>query len=96
MLLAKKYKDNDVVSFKLSSGEEILGRFVREDDTTMYITKPSVLMMNQQGMGMVPFMFTVNPDDEYAINKSGIITHAITDTEIAKQYLSKTSGIALN
>ena len=58
MLLAKKYKDNDVVSFKLSSGEEILGRFVREDDTTMYITKPSVLMMNQQGMGMVPFMFT--------------------------------------
>jgi hypothetical protein len=95
MLLAKKYKDNDVVSFKLSSGEEILGRFVREDDNTMYITKPSVLMMNPQGMGMVPFMFTVSPDDEYAINKGVIITHATTDSDIAKQYLSKTSGIAL-
>lgn len=95
MLLTKKYKDNDIISLKLSSGEEILGRFVREDDQTIYITKPSVLMMNPQGMGMVPFMFTVNPDDEYSLNKSAVITHAHTDSDIAKQYLSKTSGIAL-
>ena len=95
MLLAKKYQDNDVISFKLSSGEEILGRYIREDESAYYITKPSVLMMNPQGMGMVPYMFTVNPDSDYAVNKGSVITHAVTDNEIAKQYLSKTSGIAL-
>lgn len=95
MLIAKTYKDNDVISFKLSSGEEIIGRYVREDEASYFITKPSILMMNQQGMGMVPYMFTVNPDADYAVNKSTVITHAITDNEIAKQYLAKTSGIAL-
>lgn len=91
----KTYKENDVVSFKISSGEEIIGRFLREDNDTVTITKPSVLMMNQQGMGMVPFMFTVNPDSEYQIYKSTVIVQALTDEGIAKEYLAKTSGIAL-
>lgn len=96
MLLEKKFKENEVVSLKLSSGEEILGRFLREDDRFFYVTKPSVLMANQQGMGMVPYMFTVNPDEDYAITKTSIITLSRTDHDVANQYLSKTSGIALS
>jgi hypothetical protein len=96
MLLTKKFTENDVISFKISSGEEILGRFLREDDTNFYITKPNVLMMNPQGMGMVPYMFTVDPDQEYTVFKTNIISYAKTDGEIAKQYLSRTSGIALS
>ena len=95
MLISKKFKENDVVSLKISSGEEVIGRYLREDDAYFYITKPNVLMMNPQGMGMVPFMFTVNPDQDYAISKNSIITFSITDGDVAKQYLSKTSGIAL-
>jgi len=96
MLLEKKFTENEVVSLKVSSGEEIIGRYVREDDRYFYLTKPNVLMMNPQGMGMVPFMFTVNPDEDYAITKTSIITLSRTDNDVAKQYLSKTSGIALS
>lgn len=95
MLLEKKFTENEVISLKVSSGEEIIGRYVREDDRYFYLTKPNVLMMNPQGMGMVPYMFTVNPDEDYAITKGSIITLSRTDSDVAKQYLSKTSGIAL-
>jgi hypothetical protein len=96
MLVENKFKSNEVISFKVSSGEEILGRYVREDDVSFYITKPSVLMMNQQGMGMIPYMMTVSPDAEYAIARASVITYARTDDEIGKQYLSRTSGIQLS
>ena len=96
MLLEKKFTENEVVSLKVSSGEEIIGRYLREDNDYFYVTKPNVLMMNPQGMGMVPFMFTVNPDEDYAITKTSIITLSRTDNDVAKQYLSKTSGIALS
>lgn len=95
MLIENTFKNNDIISFKVSSGEEILGRYVREDGINFYITKPSVLMMNQQGMGMIPYMMTVSPDAEYAIARTSIITYARTDDEIGKQYLSRTSGIQL-
>jgi len=95
MLINKQTKENDVISFKISSGEEIIARYVREDSDSFIVTKPSVLMMNNQGMGMAPYMFTVNPDKEYTIYKSAVITSAPTDEEISKQYLAKTSGIAL-
>lgn len=95
MLINKNYNENDVISFKLSTGEEIITRYVRQDSDIYYVTKPTVLMMGQQGMGMMPFMFTVDPDAEYAIPKNNILVHAATDVEIAKQYLSKTSGIVI-
>jgi hypothetical protein len=96
MLIENKFRSNDVISFKVSSGEEILGRYVREDDVNFYVTKPSVLMMNQQGMGMIPYMMTVSPESEYAIARASVITYARTDDEIGKQYLSRTSGIQLS
>lgn len=96
MLIERAFKENDVISFKVSSGEEVIARYVKEDSSYFYVTKPSVLMMNPQGMGMVPYMFTVNPEKEYAISKNTVITYAVTDDEIGRQYLSKTSGIALS
>jgi hypothetical protein len=95
MLVENKFKNNDIISFKVSSGEEVLGRYIREDDVNFYVTKPSVLMMSQQGMGMVPYMMTVRPEEEYVIAKTSVITFARTDDDIGKQYLSKTSGIQL-
>lgn len=95
MLIDRKYKENDVISLKISSGEEVIGRFVKEDLEHIYITKPTILGMNQKGIAMMPFMITVDPDKEHALSKNAVITYQLTDQEIAKQYLSQTSGIAL-
>lgn len=96
MLLEKsKFNENDIVSFKLSSGEELIARYVKEDMTHFVVTKPSMLVMNQQGMGMAPYMFTVNPDKDYNVNKNCVVSYAYTEDDLAKQYMAKTSGIAM-
>jgi hypothetical protein len=95
MLITKNLQENDVVSMKLSSGEEIIGRYQREDDNSIFVTKPVVLIMNNQGISMAPYMFTVNPDADYCFNKKNVTTQAATDAEISKQYLTQTSGIAM-
>lgn len=95
MFIKKNFSVNDVVSLKISSGEELIARFVSEDKDYFVVTKPNVLMMNQQGMGMVPFMMTSNPDQDYSIAKQNIIAISQTDDDVGKIYLSKTSSIAL-
>jgi hypothetical protein len=94
MLLQKsKFDSGDIVSLKLTSGEEIVGKFVSEDMMEFVLTKVVMLAMTQKGVGMAPYMVTVDPDKEYAINKQAIIMKAPTDKEIADQYIYQTTGI---
>jgi hypothetical protein len=95
MLLEKKYTENDIVSFKLSSGEEVIGKYIKDDMTSFVIKHPLMLVASQKGIGMAPYMFTVDPSKEYTFNKAAVLTHASTDKEIADQYLSQSSGIAI-
>ena len=55
-----------------------------------------VLIASQQGMGLAPFMFSVAPTSKFYLQHTGIICIAKTEAEIAKQYTTQTSGIALN
>jgi hypothetical protein len=95
MLIEAPYKDGDTVSFKLSSGEEIIGRLEKEDDTYYTLKKPMVLIANPEGLGLAPFMFSVSPDSKFNLRTSSVSCVSKTETEIAKQYTSQTSGIAL-
>jgi hypothetical protein len=79
---------------KLLTGEEVLGRFVNETDSEIHIKKPSTLAMGQQGMGIVPWMMTAQPETT-KLNKHTVIAHAPTDAEIAKAYIEATSSIKL-
>jgi len=94
MLLEKRsFTDGDVVSIKLTSGEELIGKFVSEDDSTVKLDKTLMLAMSQKGIGMAPYMMTVNPDSKINVNKNLIIVIAESDKEIASQYVFQTTGI---
>lgn len=94
MLLQKsKFDAGDIISLKLTSGEEIVGKFVSEDMMEIVLTKVVMLAMTQKGVGMAPYMITIDPDKEYAINKQAVIMKAHTDKEIADQYTYQTTGI---
>ena len=53
------------------------------------------IMASQQGIGLGPFTFTINPDARVKINKSAVLVVHKTDGEMAKQYVSSTTGIQL-
>lgn len=93
MFLEKKYDAGDVVSLKLTSGEEVIGRFVKEDMVSIVLEKPSMIAMTPKGPGMAPVMFTVNPEGSLTFNKSTVMITATSHKEIADQYVFQTTGI---
>ena len=95
MIIETPLRAQDVVTLKTIGGEEVIGRFVKEDAKTITLKKPMSLMMSQQGVGLGPFVVTVNPDIEIALNKNAILFTHKTDSEMAKQYMSSTTGIAM-
>ena len=95
MLIEAPYKVGDTVSLKLSSGEEILGRLEAEDDNNITLKKPMVLIAQQEGLGLAPFMFSVSPSGKFVMKSTAVSCMAKTEAEIAKQYTSQTTGIAL-
>lgn len=88
-------KYGDVTTIKLTSGEELIGKLDKDDDTHVYISKPMVLTMGAKGIGMTPYLFTVNPDTVVPIYRTAIAVFMASDKEMADSYLSGTSGIIL-
>lgn len=94
MLLEKsKFDSGDIISLKLISGDEVLGKFVKDDMVSITVSKPVMLAMTQKGPAMTPVMLTVNPDADFTINKSAVVLQGATVKEIAEQYIFQTTGI---
>jgi len=95
MIIETPYKATDTITIKTTAGEEVVARFVEEDDKSVTVEKPMAIMATQQGIGLGPFSFTINPDARVKINKSAVLIVHKTDAEMAKQYVSSTTGIQL-
>lgn len=95
MLFEKPRSQGDVVTLKLTSGEEIIARYEEDTSSGVKISKPMVLSMTPKGVGMMPYLFTVNPDTTITVQHSAISVVAATDTEFAKQYMTGTTGIQM-
>ena len=95
MLIEAPYKVGDVVSLKLSSGEEILGRLESEKENNVTLKKPMVLIAQEKGLGLAPFMFSVSPTGKFVMKAASVLCIAKTEDEISKQYTTQTTGIAL-
>jgi len=94
MIIEQPIKENTTVTIKTTSGDEVVARYVSEDNNTITITKPLALVASQQGMGLAPFAFTVPLDGKLKIYKSAVIFMAKTEDQMASQYMTSTSGIA--
>ena len=95
MLINKPHQSGDIVSIKTMSGDELVGKFESETDTHYHLMTPMALAHTAQGLGLVPYMFTVDPGNVVMIDKRSVVTIVNTHTEMAKDYLSKVTGIAL-
>lgn len=89
------YKVGDTVSVKLTSGEELIAKLEDETSDKVVLHKPMSLTATQQGIGLAPFMFTVSPDAKLNINVRNVICMSKTVDEMAKQYISSSTGIAV-
>lgn len=91
-------KDGDVVTLKMSSGEELIGCYINDDTNSYVIDRPVTLSVGPKGgPALTPYLMTVNPANtrNLKINKSLVVCVANTDRELADQYTSALSGIQL-
>jgi hypothetical protein len=94
MLIEKPIAAGDIVSIKLTNGEEIICRLDEETTEHVKITKPLSVTLGPQGLGMIPFMFLANKDT-LTIKQAHILAISPSKKDAADQYLSGTTGIAL-
>lgn len=91
-------KEGDVISLKMGSGEELIGSYISDDSNYYTIDRPVCLNVGPKGTpALVPYLMTVSPDRarNLKINKLLVVTTANTDKELADQYNSALSGIAV-
>ena len=74
--------------------KEVIATLVEETDKYVKVSKPRVLTAAQGGIGMAPYLFTVDQDKDIKMYKPFVIIEP-TQNEYATQYLSATSGIQL-
>jgi len=95
MLIDKGVTAGEVITLKLTSGEEIVSKLIEETPTHYKLSRPMVIGMGQQGPGLMPYLFTVTPDKEVKLLKTTVTVAEATDEVFAKQFLESTSGIKL-
>ena len=95
MLIETPYKAGDIVSLKIASGEEVIGKLHEESPVKITIENPLMVIANQQGLGLAPFMFTIGQDRKVPLNANSILCIVKSDDDTAKQYIQSTTGIAL-
>lgn len=95
MLVDKGVAEGEVITFKLTSGEEIVAKLVEEGAAFYKLSRPMVIGMGAQGPGLMPYLFTIHPDKEIKLSKGTVTVAEATDEQFAKQFLQSTSGIQL-
>ena len=95
MLIEKPISLGDIVSFKLNSGEELVARMDDETPTEYTLFKPMVLIAQNNGLGLAPFMFGVSPDAKFKLQAHAVSCMAPTESDIANQYTASTSNIQI-
>jgi hypothetical protein len=84
---------NKVFTFKLNSGEELIAKVVQAGGDFIVIEEPVSIAPTQQGMQMIPSIFTANPKGEFKLNTSSVAIYAETDDSVRMKYLEATTGI---
>jgi hypothetical protein len=85
---------NEVYSFKMNSGEELVAKVVEVGVDRVSVTQPVSVAPGPQGMGLVPSLFTADHDKNLVINIDNVAIYGVTDENIRVKYIEATTGIA--
>lgn len=95
MLIDKGIVLGEIITFKLSSGEELIAKIEDNKPLDYVVSKPMVLTATAQGIGMIPYLFTVDQTKNIPINKSLVVVAIPTEKSYADQYIQSTTSIKL-
>ena len=95
MLIDKGVAVGEVITFKLTSGEELVAKLVDDGPLFYKLAHPMVIAMSPKGPALMPYLFTVDPSKEVKLLKGVVAVAESTDKQFADQFIQQTTGIAL-
>ena len=93
MLVTNKYAEDDIVTFKIVNGDEIVAKIVEESDDAFTVIKPCTVMPSQQGLGLLQSLFTSDLNKSIRLEKRHVMMHAHTVKDVQNHYIKTTTGI---
>ena len=88
-------KVGEVYTFKLTSGEEVVGKVTAIEDQHVLLHDPVSVAPGPQGMGLMQSMFTANPKDPARLNINNVTIYALTDESVKVKYIEATTGLVV-
>ena len=82
-----------VYTFKMNSGEEMIAKVVDAGEGFAMLQDPVSVAPGPQGMGLVPSMFTADPDKNPRLNMNCVAISSLTDENVRMKYIEATTGI---
>lgn len=95
MLIDKGVSTGEVVTIKIISGAEVIAKLVEETAVSYKLSKPMVVNVGAQGIALMPYVLSVDPDKTVEMIKSNVCMIAPTEKQFADGYTQNTTGIAL-
>ena len=95
MLKTNEFKKNQVVCFKLSSGEEVIAKVKSSEDSFIVVSSARTLVAMQNGAGLAPIASMGEHNTELSLSKSAIMFTYSPQKEIETKYTQEVSNISI-
>lgn len=93
MLIDSGFKANDIIAMRIQGGDEVIAKFLSQDDKTIKVSKPLALTVTPQGIGMTQYLMMADMTKEFVFNKSAVVTMQKANKAASDNYIQGTTGI---
>jgi hypothetical protein len=97
MLIKKstKIEEGDVITLRLVTGEEVVGKLDMETPTSFIMERPLTLASGPDGLGFTNPTITADASQKFSIQKKHVMLSGMTNENFTKAYLEATSSIKI-
>lgn len=85
---------DQIYTFKLNTGEELVARLVALNPDHILIQHPILTVLSPQGLQMMPGLFSANLDKTLRLNNASWAMIAETRDDVRDSWIQATTGIA--
>jgi len=86
-------ENNTIATIKINTGEEVVAKIKDQDELTVTLDRPVVIMISQQGLAFGAFIPTMESTNGVAINRSAIVSIGPCLDKVATEYSNAVSPI---
>lgn len=91
--MLQENKIGHIMSLKLTSGDEVVGKVSGQTSEGLTLSKPVILAASRDGLAMVPFMMTADPDGDFLFKTNNIMCVVSTNQQVSDAYFQSVTGI---